>query len=368
MVPISRDAPISEPARGGGGITIVDIFSVLLRYRVMIVVIALLLALKAGVDVIKLPRYYSTEAEFMPQGARGQSQLSGLARQFGINIGTDAGDTPQFYMDLITSRLILGEVAKKQYEMKTDSGVFSGTLIQLLGGGKLPSRAQGPYIVEKMKNLVDVQVSPKTGVITLTVRAYTPDMAVAIANNVLAEVNTFNLNRRQQTAAGERVFVENREAEALSELRDAEGNLQSFLTQNRDFTRSPTLALEYSRLTRTVDMKQTLYTSLAAAADQAKIEEVRNLPVITVLAPPEAPLIPESKRGVRKVLFALIVGVVIGGMLAFARAGLAASTRGHPNDVAEFDRLKSDTIEDIKHPWRPLVRMFSWRRRSKASA
>jgi hypothetical protein len=188
-------------------------------------------------------------------------------------------------------------------------------------------------------------------------------MAVQIANNVLSEVNTFNLNRRQQAAAGEREFVENREAEALSDLRNAEENLQSFLVQNRDFTVSPTLQLEHSRLTRAVDMRQTLYTSLATAAEQAKIEEVRNLPVITVLAPPEAPLIPESKRGMRKVLFSLIIGAVIGAMIAFAMAGLAASTRGHPNDIAEFDRLKGETIDDIKHPWRPLVRMFSWRRR-----
>lgn len=334
----------------------------------MIAVIALLFGLKTGIDVIKLPRYYSTEAEFMPQGARGQSQLTGLARQFGINIGTDAGDTPQFYMDLITSRLILGEVAKKQYEMKTDSGVYSGTLIKLLGGGKLPQRAQGPFVVEEMKKLVDVQSSPKTGVITLTVRAFTPDMAVQLANNILAEVNTFNLNRRQQAAAGEREFVENREAEALSDLRNAEESLETFLVQNRDFAVSPTLQLEHSRLVRAVDMRQALYTQLAAALDQAKIEEVRNLPVITVLAPPEAPLIPESKKGVRKVLFALIIGTIIGAMIAFARAGLAASTRGHPNDIAEFDLLKHETLEDIKHPWRPVVRMFSWRSRRSASS
>ena len=307
----------------------------------MIVVIALLLGLKTGIDVIKMPRFYSTEAEFMPQGARAQSQLAGLAHQFGLSIGGDAGDTPQFYMDLIKSRLILGEVAKKQYQMKTDSGVFSGTLIKLLGGGRLEPRAQGPYIVGRMKNLVDVQSSPKTGVITLTVRAGTPDMAVQIANNVLAEVNTFNLNRRQQTAAGEREFVENREAEALSDLRNAEENLQSFLVQNRDFTVSPTLQLEHSRLTRAVDMRQTLYTSLATTAEQAKIEEVRNLPVITVLAPPEAPLVPESKKGFRKVLFSLIIGAVIGAMIAFGRAGLAASTRGHPSDIAEFELTRA---------------------------
>jgi uncharacterized protein involved in exopolysaccharide biosynthesis len=367
-VPISRDSVTQDPGPDRGGITIVDIFSILLRYRVMIVVVAFLVAFKTGMDVIRLPRYYNTDAEFMPQGARGQSQISGLARQFGITIGGDGGDAPQFYMDLIKSRSILGEVAKKDYEMRTDSGVFHGNLIKLFGGGRLKPREQGPFIVGRLENQVDVKASSGTGVITLTVSAVTGDLAAQIASNILIQINTFNLNRRQQQAGAERAFVEKRQAEALLELRDAEGNLQSFLLQNRDFTRSPMLQLEYSRLNRAVEMRQSLYTALSAAYEQAKIEEVRDLPVITVLAPPEVPLIPESRKGVRKVIFALIVGLVLGAMFALAGAGLAASTRGHANDVAEFDRLKKETIADLRYPWRPIVRLFSWRKGRRATA
>lgn len=332
----------------------------------MIVVIALLIAFKQGIDVMRMTRYYSTDAEFMTQGAKPQSQLSGIARQFGINVGGDAVDAPQFYVDLITSRGVLGEVAKKNYTLQTDSGVITGNLIKLFGGSKMAPRAQGPFVVARMKNLVDVRASPKTGVMTLTVRAQTPRLAVDIANNVLVEINTVNLKRRQQAAHGERAFVEERLAESLAQLRDAEGAVQSFLIENRDFARSPTLQLQYSRLTRAVDMRQTLYTGLAASYEQAKIDEVRDLPVITVLAPPEEPLVPESKKGARKVIFALLVGLAIGAMIAFARAGLVATTSGHPNDVAEFDRLKGEAIGDIKHPWRPIVRLFSWRRRHRA--
>jgi uncharacterized protein involved in exopolysaccharide biosynthesis len=369
-VPITRDPVITAPPAERAGITLVDIFSILLRYRVMIVVVALLMAFKTGVDVIRLPRYYSTDADFMPQGGGGaqQSQLGAIARQFGINTGGNTGDTPQFYIDLLTSRAVLMEVAKKDYELKTDSGVIRGNLIKLFGGEKMLPNYQRVFIVEKMKKLIAGKASPKTGVITLTVRAQTGDLAVQIANNLLSQINTFNLNRRQQQAGAERAFVEKRQAEALGELREAEGNLQAFQMQNRDFARSPTLQLEYNRLMRTVDMRQTVYTSLAAAYEQAKIEEVRDLPVITVLAPPEVPLIPESKKGVRKVAFALIVGLFLGIMLAFARAGLAASTRGHPNDVAEFDRLKKESLGDLSHPWRPVVRLFSRRKRERAAA
>jgi uncharacterized protein involved in exopolysaccharide biosynthesis len=304
----------------------------------------------------------------MPQGARGQGQLSGLARQIGINFGGEGSDVPQFYMDLIKSRSILGEVAKKDYEMRTDSGVFRGNLIKLFGGSRLKLSQQGPFAVGKLKSQVDVNASPATGVITLRVRALTAGLAAQIASNILIQINTFNLNRRQQQAGAERAFVEKRQADALLELREAEGNLQSFLVQNRDFTRSPTLQIEYSRLTRTVEMRQSIYTALATSYEQAKIEEVRDLPVITVLAPPEVPLIPVSKSGVRKVIFALIMGLFIGAALAFAMAGLAASTRGHPNDVAEFDRLKEETIDDLRHPWRPIVRLLLWRPGRRATA
>lgn len=363
----SRDPAVIGPVSDPSGITVVDMITILLRYRVMIVVIGLSLALVKGIQVISLPRYYSTDAEFMPEGSHGQSQISGLAQQFGINISSDGGDAPQFYVDLIDSRSILGEVARKDYVMKTDTGVFHGSLVQLFGASKLPQRYQVPVVIGQLKHLIDVDVSPKTGVMTLTVRALTADLAVQIANSVLVEVNTFNLTRRQRQAGAERVFVEKRQAEAQIELRDAESNLESFLIQNHDFNRSPTLQMDYTRLNSAVAMRQTLYTSLTSAYEQAKIEEVRDLPVITILAPPELPLVPESKRGTRKVMLALILGLGLGAIIAFIRAGLAASTRGHPNDAAEFEMLKRESLTDLTHPWRPLGRVFASRRRRETA-
>lgn len=345
--------------RGGGGITVVDALIVLLRHRVMILGIALLLALRQGIAVIALPRFYSSEAQFMPQGASPQSQLAGVAQFFGVNVGGDGGDTPQFYMDLLKSRSILGEVVTRNYDMRTDSGVVRGNLIKLFGGASLPPRAQKPFAITKLASQIDVSVSARTGVITMKTRAVTAGLSAQIANNLLAEINAFNLNTRQRRAAAERIFVEKRQGEALGELRDAEGALQQFLTQNRDFARSPALQLEYNRLTREVTMRQTVYTSLASAYEQAKIEEVRDLPVITIVAPPEVPLLPESKHAFRKVTLSLLEGIALGSMLAFALAGFAAATRGRAGEAREFERLKHDAWQDLKHPWRPVGRVFS---------
>ena len=365
---LTHDSLAGTAPQRATGITLIDIFSVLLKYRVLIAVLGLGMALMKGIEVIQLPRYYVSDAQFMPQGAAPQSQLAGLARQFGINVGTDGGDTPQFYMDLLKSRSILSEVVTKEYATRTDSGVVRGNLIRIFGLSKLKPREQVPVANAKLADLIGVSVSARTGVITVKVKALTADLAPQIANNLLAEVNTFNLNNRQQRAAAERAFVEKRQAEALAELRTAEGNLQSFLLQNRDFARSPTLALEHNRLTRTVTMRQNVYTALDAAYEQAKIEEVRDLPVITVVAKPEVPLVPESKHGVRKVAFALIIGLVLGAIVAFVLAGLAASTRAHPADIAEFTQLKRDAIDDLKHPWRPLGRLVMRKKGQRAAA
>jgi len=341
---------------------------VLLRYRVLIVVLGFLFAVKEVYDVMRTPHYYSTDADFMAQGAKGQSQISGIARQFGINLGGEGGDTPQFYMDLINSRSILGEVVKKEYELKTDSGVFRGNLIELFGSRTLKPRERLPVAIEHLKKQINVVSSPKTGVMTLTVNASTPEMAVQIANNILVQINAFNLSRRQQQASAERAFAEKTQGEAQAELRAAEANLEAFLMQNRDFARSPALQIEYGRLMRTVEMRQSLFTSLAGSYEQAKIEEVRDLPVITVLAAPEPPLMPESRRGIRRVMLALFLGLGIGALIAFARTGIAASTRGHPGDLAEFEELKRETIADLKRPWRPVVRLFTRGKRRHAVA
>src|SRR2546428_650042 len=98
----------------------------------------------------------------------------------------------------------------------------------------------------------------------------------------LALVNTFNLERRQSRAAQEKRFVETRRTEARDELQVAEDRLKSFLERNRDYRNSPQLVFDQERLAREVALRQQLLTSLSQAYEQARIDEVRDTPVITV--------------------------------------------------------------------------------------
>jgi uncharacterized protein involved in exopolysaccharide biosynthesis len=365
--PFSSEAGRQEPTRPPepperDEITVVWILSVLLRYRVMIIALALAVGFFTGLRSVSSPHFYTTEAQFLPKGTTAQGQLGVIAQQFGLSVGS-TGQSAQLYLDLLKSRPLLWQIAKRQYTLQTDSGTRRGDLLQLYHvRGKNPLIRKAA-VIDAVTGQIKATSSAKTGVITVTVSAGTPGLAVQIAQAVLDEVNLFNLNRRQGEAGAQRAFIEKRVAEAQGDLRQAEENLQSFLTENRDY-RSPSLALEFDRLNRVVTMRQQLYTSLAQAYETAKIEEVRDLPVITIMESPEMPIEPTAHGGSRKTLIGLLIGGLLGVLLAFARDGMAVNRQRRTDDFLEFEALKREALDDLTHPWRPVRRVLRPRSRS----
>jgi uncharacterized protein involved in exopolysaccharide biosynthesis len=368
--PLSVSAPFepvrsNPPGRDTEEFSVISLVNSALRNRWLILIIALAGGAYEAYKGLRAPRLYTTEAQFMPKGSRGQTQIQGLAQQFGIAVGSsDAAQSPAFYMDLLESRPLLADVAKRQYRVRTDKGLIAGTLPEIYGIRSNTPEVVKSNVVNRLKGQIDEANSIRTGVITVTVHAKYPELAVQIAQALLDQVNAFNLNRRQEQASAERVFIEGRLADAQSALSQAEDNLQSFLTENREFKSSPALTLEFDRLNRAVGSRQALYNSLATSYEQAKIDEVRDLPVITVIEPPELPILPDSRGGKRKVLLGVLVGLVIGIIIAFARDRLAANRDVRSDEFQEFAELKRDAIDEIIHPWRRFSRILGSRTRS----
>lgn len=359
-VPVGVGPVRSEPRPAPDEFSIISIINSMLRHRWLIIALVIMGGAYMGWKSMREPRLYTTEAQFMPKGGRGQSQIQGLAQQFGIAVGGgDAGASPQFYMDLLESRPLLAAVAERQYRVRTDSGIITGNLAKIYN-----VRNRNPAIVKNsltnaLKGQIDENTSLKTGVITVTVHAKYPELAVQIAQGLLDQVNAFNLNRRQESASAEREFIERRVAEAQASLSQAEDNLQGFLQDNRDFRGSPAKQLDFDRLNRTVSSRQALYNSLATSYEQAKIEEVRDLPVITVLETPDMPIQPDPHGGKRKVVLGMLVGLVAGFVLAFLLDRLAANRDLRSDELEEFAALKREALGDLTHPWRIVGRKLS---------
>jgi uncharacterized protein involved in exopolysaccharide biosynthesis len=154
----------------------------------------------------------------------------------------------------------------------------------------------------------------------------------------------FNLETRRSQAQAERVFLETRVGAARDELTQAEGKLQAFLQQNRQFENSPELQFEFDRLQRDVSMRQEVYTGLVQAFEEAKIREVRDTPVVTVIEHPVLPAQREPRGTFLKGLLGLILGGMLGLGIVFGREMLAGELA---SDGAEFRKAWAETKKDL---------------------
>ena len=255
------------------------------------------------------PKRYTARAAFIAEQQRLRNLPTGLgslAAQFGINVGADAGRSPQFYRDLVeTSGLLLSVL---------DSIVVTApgesiSVRKLLRGRPDSSRANLDRLLRGLRKRVGVQVDSRTSIVTLMVSQSSPTAAEGLARILISAIKHFNIVTRQLQARELRVFLDKRTDDALQSLHDAEDELRRFYERNRRLTDSPQLMFEESRLKRQVELRQELYTSLSKELESARIDEVNDTPTITVIDPPFASSRPDGPGFLTLCILGFIIGV-----------------------------------------------------------
>ena len=341
-------------------LSILGVTNVVLRNRRMVLAVILVVAVLAVLRAALAPRVYASSASFIPAGKKAPSPVSGIAAQFGINVaGTDAQQSPDFYVALLHSRTVQDSVLDDTYSFNTSNGPYKGTLLDYYGDPSRPLPRRRVAALQNLDAQIQTATSLKTGAVLLTVRAHSPTLAAEIARNLLAGVDRFNRARVQSQSANERQFTEEQVTNASAELRAAEDRLETFQEENRAYDRAPRLTFEHERLVRDVNMRQQLYTSLAQAYAQARIDAVRDNPSVVVLESPDVPPDPEPRGLARTGILALIAGLFLGVLLAFVREHIVRTRELHPDEEAEYASLRAAAARDLRNP----LRMLGVRRR-----
>jgi len=339
-------------------ISLVQVAAVLLHGRRTIVGFSFLLAVVGFLFAIVPAKKYKATTEFVPQeGASQLSSLASLAGQFGVQLPTgQESQGPDFYQQLLTSRAILGPVVGAKYQVSTEGA--GGDSVPLLDLAEVEGDTPGARLARGIKwmrdKVLSTSVDPQTSIVTVSVTTRWPEVSYQIATALLNQVQDFNLETRHTQAQAEREFLEGRVDAARKDLRSAEGDLQTFLQNNRQYANSPELVFQHDRLQRQVSMRQDLYTSLAQSYEQARIQEVQNTPVITILEQPIVPPLREPRRTVLKTLLGLIFGGMLGTGIVLMRRTFGGQE--DPEAVALKDAW-ADTKEDLR-------RFARWRRRA----
>ena len=163
-----------------------------------------------------------------------------------------------------------------------------------------------------------------------------------VAGDLLKELELYNRERRQSQASAERQFVEARSQEALMALRKAEGQLRAFSEENRATTNSPALRLEEARLEREISQRQQVYTGLLQAYETARVDEVRDTPILTLVEQPRTPARAESRRAL---VFGLVAAIAFASIwlawLVIAERVRAMEARGLETDRRTLEVLRS---------------------------
>src|ERR1043166_5145766 len=233
------------------GVGLEDVVVALKRRPRRVLVLILIPQILALAVSTLLPRWYSSDATVtvdsgtqLPLG----SSVVGLAAQLGLGGGA-ASSSPQFYADLLESRVILEHVLAARLPLQDSAHVIS--LLEFWSRGRPIDRVAHARALDRLSNHYRASANPRTGIITLTIEAPSKKAAALAVDTALAALNDLVVALRRRHAGEERSFLEGRYRDLHDTLAAHERDLQVFYERNRQIS-SPQLQFEELRLRREV--------------------------------------------------------------------------------------------------------------------
>ena len=281
-------------------------------------------------------------------GGGGSGALAGLASQFGLSGSSDPSESPQFYAHLIHSRELQTRLAHSRFpDPRTAAPADSATLLDILADSVSltervglrepdPRRRLEKLIKQLDKSVISVSHDQRTGVVFVNASARWPELSAEMTNRIVGLVSSFNQEQRTSRVRAKRIFVEGRVDSAQAELTAAERALRQFYESNRSWRLSPGLVFEEGRLRRQVEVASDLYMTLRRELESARIAEVNDAPLITVVDSAVVPRLEQWPRVVPLLFTTLVVGGMLGALAAGIAALLADWARRNPDAVAEL--------------------------------
>jgi uncharacterized protein involved in exopolysaccharide biosynthesis len=336
--------PELEPTRRTppeADISVFELMTPLVRRWKLVATTALTCAVIAALVLLLQRPTYTATTTFTPENSTSSSFMSslvglaGIAGQLGLGSSSASSVSPDFFVKLAHSDEVLRSTLLMRFT-DPDSTSAKRPLLQLLDVKGRTTEEQTQRGVRVLRKRIDASSDKSTGIVTIQVKLHSAELAAAVARYMVQLLNRFNLESRQSQSREQRRFSGERLAVAEQELRTAERAELAFLQRNRQYLDSPLLAFEYNRLNRQVQLRQEVYQTLTKAYEEARIAEVRDTPVLTVIDSAIAPVRPSGPRRVLGTIVALIAGGVFGVVLAYVAGALARARRSPTPDYLQF--------------------------------
>lgn len=297
-------------------IDLAQLWAVLWRGKWWIIGLSLLAAVLAVVISLQLPNIYRAQVVVAPsEEAQGgglgamASQFGGLASLAGINLGAGKVDKSGFAQEVLKSRAFIVEfiarhqllvplMAAKGWDIKTDQLIIDNKLYDA-ANNKWLREVKPPQTVipsdweafEAFQKIFSVTADKLSGMVTITVDHYSPNLAAQWAGLLVADINSAMRER---------------------DISEAKRSIE-YLT-------------EHLQTTTVADVQTIFYQLIEQQAKTIMLAEVRPEYVFKTVDPAIAP---EKKEKPKRALI-VVLATILGGMLA----SLVVLVRGFKNNAA----------------------------------
>lgn len=246
--------------------------------------------------------YFESTVTILPEyGSKSNmlSQLSGLASLAGVKVGESA--PTEIYQNLISSESVLHNVIYAKY--KTEKFSKSVDLIKYFeldqsdGNTALEKRKRFLKLFKLLQtNIISTDVDRMTRILNVKVTMPEAQLSSDVANKIVESLDLYIRTQRKSYATEQSYYIAKRTAQIKDSLIAAENALMNFKAQNRITSQSPNLFLEQGRLMRNVEILQTVFIELTKQLELAKIDEIKDAPVVNVKEFAKNPVIKAGPR------------------------------------------------------------------------
>jgi len=264
-----------------------------------------------------VPYWYESGATLVvdtgqPMNLGAAAGMLGLAAQLGFGAGSGPTN-PLFYEALFKSRSLEERVITAQFPLGAHGEMR--TLEQYWSHNDHPTPRQHESALKKLNRHYEAAANPRVQQVAFKVSGPSRVVAKLMADTILAAINDLVVGIRRKHATAEREFLEGRFQALGDSLRAREDVLRQFYERNRTLS-SPELVFEDARLRREVDRVGTVYAQLGSQLEQARVQEVRDTPALTVV---DAPIEPVRRASPVRRIWATTAGL-LGAALALLLA------------------------------------------------
>lgn len=256
----------------------------IVQARKVIATVTILATVGSIVATLLMPEYFKSTATLLPETERGKlaglGGLTDLAALAGVSVSGD-GSLAKLYPSIIKSETVLRNVLYTNYESREFNKPVD--LLEYWELGEEEPERSYELALEKLRDGLTISLDNKSGVATIELEMREPQLTADVVNKVLSELDEFIRTKRITNASEQRKWIEDRLIEVEKDLNQSEETLKKFREKNRRIGDSPQLLLEQGRLLREAEINSTLYAELKKQYEVAKIEEIKNVPIINIM-------------------------------------------------------------------------------------